>query len=216
MELRGPHCKQVSLGGRATRPGLLPTRPPPGAPWEQGQGRCWGGGRGPGSGVDSTGGGEGEGAWRREAQPRLRRPRGADGTVQGAEGDPISLTANTFLAGLEPSVRAGGEEQGPRARLSRLYPSSLGLGHRRGQETGKASPAARLPHGFQRLGRADGGALGTQRTLLLASSGPSHRRGQAQMCVCTGEAGGVRAGDWEGELAGASGGGCGRMPFAFM
>lgn len=110
-------------------PGLLTTHQPPGAHWEQGQGRCWGGGRGLGSRVDSTGGGKGVGAWRREAQPRLQCLRGGDGTVQGTEGDPISLIANTFLAGLEPSVR-GGEEQGPRARLSHLYPSSLGLGHR--------------------------------------------------------------------------------------
>lgn len=57
--------------------------------------------------MDGTGGGEGEGAWRREAQARLQRREKQTGLFRVLRG-PIGLTAHTFLAGLEPSV---GEER---------------------------------------------------------------------------------------------------------
>lgn len=71
--------------------------------------------------MDGTGGGEGEGAWRREAQARLQRREKQTGLFRVLRG-PIGLTAHTFLAGLEPSVR-GGEEQGPEPAPPTCSPS---------------------------------------------------------------------------------------------
>lgn len=94
------------------------------------------------------------------------------------------------------------------------------------EESSEAPSPAGLPgthkRHTQRLGMAYfKGGWGPQLCFHCPTQGAArHRPGafrkSAQMCVCRGEAGGVRAGDRGGEGSGAAGGGRGRMPCAFM
>lgn len=104
VDLRGPRCKPASLGGPHVQASCHPVSL-----------------RGLTGNRDRVGAGVGVRArqWsgqcrRREAQPWLQWREEQTGQSRMLRG-PISLTANTFLAGLEPSVREEEKSRAPSA-----------------------------------------------------------------------------------------------------
>lgn len=117
-----------------------------------------------------------------------------------------------FLAGPEPGLGERGEG-GAQIPTSITCTSRLrGVGQC-GRSLQKPRPATLPGTRVPQAGRGDRSRVWAPRPpFYWPKPQPSEQTARAQMCVCSGEAGGVRAGDCGGERAVAVGGERGRMP----